>query len=108
MKTNPTLITKSHLLDYVTKVEFNDFRDEMKDFRVDTQNRFTSIDNRLDSLDRKVDSIREEFRVHTGVLLQQSREEFKTAMEYMRHVEAKKLDKEEFEALELRIQHLIG
>jgi hypothetical protein len=73
----------------------------MKDFRSDTRQRF-------DTLDRKFDQLREEFRVHTGVLLQQSREEFKIAMEYMQHVEAKKLDKEEFEALERSIQHLIG
>ncbi len=108
MKINPTHATKSDLLDYVTKLEFNDFRDEMKDFRVETQNRFNSIDKRLDGLDRKFDQVREDFRIHTGVILQQSREEFKTAMEYMRHVEAKKLNKEEFEALERRIQHLIG
>lgn len=101
MKTNPTHVTKSHLLDYVTRLEFNDFRKEVAD-------RFDSVEVRLSNLDRKVEMVREDFRIHTGVILQQSREEFKIAMEYMQNVEAKKLDKEEFEALERRIQHLIG
>ena len=122
MKTNPTQVTKSDLLDYVTRLDFNDFRKEVLD-RFDSvsdkfasvdvrfnavDKRFDSLERRIDSLDRKVESIREDFRIHTGVILQQSREEFKIAMEYMQYVEAKKLDKEEFEALERRIQHLIG
>ena len=69
MNINTTHITQSHLSDYVTKLEFNEFRDEMKEFRVDTQQRFTSIDKRLDILDRKFDQLREEFRVHTGTIL---------------------------------------
>lgn len=87
MKTNNTQITKSHLLDYVTKFEFNEFRDEMKDFRSDTQQRF-------ETLDRKFDQLREDFRVHTGTILQEFREHTATIMEYMHHIDTKKVDKE--------------
>jgi|GEM_PF-2891330 len=93
MNINTIHITQSHLLDYVTKLEFNEFRDEMKEFRVDTQQRFTSIDKHLDILDRKFDQLREEFRVHTGTILQQSREYMNTVMKYMRHIDTRKLDK---------------
>jgi AICAR transformylase/IMP cyclohydrolase PurH len=101
MKTNTTQVTKSHLLNYVTQFEFGEFRREVTE-------RFDSVDTRLSTLDRKFEQLREDFRTHTGVLLQQSREEFKIAIEYMRHIEAKKLDKEEFETLEMRIRVLIG
>jgi hypothetical protein len=101
MKTNSSAVTKSHLLDYVTKFEFNEFRDEMKDFRTDTQRRFdfidvrfTAVDKRLDTLDRKFDQLREDFRVHTGVIVQEFRESTATIMEYLRHLDAKKVDKE--------------
>lgn len=111
----PTIhVTKSDLLNYVTRFEFGEFRKEVLDRFDGVSVRFSAVEGRLDSVDRrldnlghKVDSIREEFRIHTGVILQQSREEFKAAMEYMQHVEAKKLDKEEFAALEIRIQKLL-
>lgn len=136
MKTNTTQVTKSQLLDYVTKLEFSEFRNEVLDRFDSTDNRFDSIDTRfaaidtrftaidnrfdsvdkrfssmdkrLNSIDKKIDQIREDFRVHTGVLSEQFSEQFKVAMEYMQHVEAKKLDKEEFEALEIRINNLLN
>ena len=103
MKNNTTQVTKSDLLDYVTKFEFNEFRVEVRDFRESVESRFNAIDRRFDGVDRRFDSIdrrfdqlQEEFRTHTGVILQQTREYFDTVMEYMRNIEAKKMDKEVF------------
>ncbi|MEI8249357.1 MAG: hypothetical protein WCG07_02585 [Candidatus Taylorbacteria bacterium] len=105
MSTTTNTITRSHLLDYVTKSEFfdfkkeffdfksemYDFRDEMYnfqkemyDFRTKIEIRFNSVDKRLDGIDRRFDEMKEEFRIHTGVLMDQMREERKITFEYMR------------------------
>ncbi|MEK7646643.1 MAG: hypothetical protein AAB381_03055 [Patescibacteria group bacterium] len=107
MKINTTQATKSDLLDYVTKFEFSEFRTEVSDRFDSVDSRLDSLDKRVDNLDRKIDSIREEFRVHTGVLLQQSRDYFDTAMEYMKGIGENKADKKDFEVLEMKVERLI-
>lgn len=112
MKSHSIYATKSQLLDYVHKSEFNelkkdvrDFRDEFIEFRDKTDARFNSIDkkfisidSRFNSLDRRFDELKEEFRIQTGVILQETRENFKTVMEYLKHLDEKKLDKAEYYA----------
>jgi archaellum component FlaC len=53
--------TKSQLLDYVSKFEFNEFVGEMRDFRVDTNKRFDLIDNRASFTDKRFTSIDDRF-----------------------------------------------
>jgi hypothetical protein len=121
MKINTTTATKSDLLDYVTKFEFNEFRTEMLDrfdgvsdkfVSIDARfnavdKRFDSLEKRFDGLDRKFEQLREEFRVHTGVLLQEFRAQSKIAMEYMKHIGENKADKKDFEVLEMKVDRLI-
>ena len=83
MKTPTTYATKSTLLDYVTKSEFgefkidmNDFRDEVHDFKAHTQKQFIKIDRRFDEL-------KEEFRLQTGVLMDQMHEDRKLIIEHV-------------------------
>jgi archaellum component FlaC len=103
-------ITKADLHDYVTKYEFNEFASEMRDFRENTterfdqvdarlsgidsrlnsmDKRFTAIDKRFDSIDRRIDSLEEQYRVQTGVILQEMRTLSKATMEYLRHLDSK-------------------
>ena len=82
MKTHTTQVTKSDLLDYVTKFEFHEFRGEMRDFRESVESRFNAVDRRFDQLE-------ESFRVHTGIIVQEFRERTDTIMEYVRHIDAK-------------------
>ena len=91
-------VTRSHLLDYVTKSEFfdfkkeffdfksemYDFRDEMYNFRNEMQISQNKTEKRFNDVDRRFDELKEEFRIQTGVLLDQMREERKIAFEYMR------------------------
>lgn len=107
MSSHSTYATKSQLIDYVHKGEFNefkkemyefkkemyDFRDEFIIFRDKTESRFNSIDKRFNSIDRKFDELKEEFRIHTGIILQETREQFKTVMEYLKYLDEKKMDK---------------
>ena len=113
---------KTQLIDYVTKQEFHEFKDEMYDFkgemyvfrdemykfRNDTEIRFSKIDKRFDQIERKLDDFKESVRIQFGIFLQEMRDYFNTTMEYMRNVESKKVDKEEFAALELRVDRLLN
>jgi hypothetical protein len=100
MPSHSIYATKSQLLDYVHKSEFNefkkdmrDFHDEMIEFRDKTETRFNSIDSRFNEIDRRFDELKEGFRIHTGIILQETREQFKIVMEYLKHLDEKKLDK---------------
>ena len=103
-------ITKAQLHDYVSKFEFKEFVAEMRDFREETNRRFdqiderfvainvrftgvdsrlSGIDKRLDVLDRRMDSLKEEFRVQTGVMLQEMRTLSQATMEYLKHIDSR-------------------
>jgi len=91
MKSTITYVTRSQLFDYVTKREFNEFkqemynfRDEMYEFRKNTELHFARIDKRFNDVDRRFDELREEFRVCTGILVEEMREERKVTLEYVR------------------------
>lgn len=86
-KTTPNYVSKSQLLDYVNKFEFNEFRDEMREFRANTEERFANIDKRFDAVDRRFDRLEESFRVQTGVILQEMRSISQTTIEYMKGIE---------------------
>ena len=96
MKTPRTYVTKSHLLDYVTKGEFNEFRTEMYDFRDHTNRRFDAIDRKLVDLD-------ENMRRSFGLLHEQFREDLKASMEYYSNLDKTKVDRTEFDAVRLKI-----
>lgn len=82
--------TKSQLLDYVTRREFLDFkedfhafkeevysfRDEMYEFR-------RSTESRLDRIDKRFDEIKEDFRIQTGYLMEEMRDERQAMKEYI-------------------------
>ena len=82
-KASSAYATKSQLFDYVTKREFNEFKEEMYHFRDDMTDFKASTDKRFISVDRKLDEIREEFRIQTGIILDQFKEERKIMMEYV-------------------------
>ncbi len=103
MKTPRTYVTKSHLLDYVTKGEFNEFRTEMYDFRDEVNRRFTVIDKRFDGIDRKLVDLDENMRRSFGLLHEQFREDLKASMEYYSNLDKTKVDRTEFDAVRLKI-----
>ncbi len=75
MKTTPAIFaTKSQLIDYVTRRDFNDFREEIRDFRSQTEERFNRMDKRFDSLE-------DTMRIQTGIIIEQSRADMKMAVE---------------------------
>lgn len=80
---SPTFVSKHQLIDYVTKREFNDFVEEMRDFR-------DSTNKRLGNIDRRIDELKDEFRIHTGILMEQIREERQIFKEYIEHYFVKK------------------
>lgn len=91
MRTSTTHITKSDLLDYVTKSEFKEFKDEMYEFRDDmglfrtnTEARFNSIDKRLITIDEKIDDLADQMRRSMGILAEQFREDLRTSLEFLR------------------------
>jgi len=133
-----TLVNKSQLVDYVTKIDFGEFKEEMSDFRAETEVRFdsvdsrfdlidkrfdlidnrfvaadkrfvaiesrlSSIDKRLNGIDKKFDQLDDSIRRTFGTYYEQFREDLRTSMEYVMNVENKKVDKEEFEALKVKI-----
>lgn len=103
MKTPQTYATKSNLLDYVTKSEFNEFKTEMYDFRDEVNQRFSRVDKRFDIIDRKLIDMEENIRRSMALLHEQFKEDLKTSMEYFTDIDRKKLDKEEFDALRHKI-----
>ncbi len=122
VNTNNTFVSKHQLLDYISKRDFNDFVAEMRDFRSLTETRFNSIDarfntiearlaehdKRFDKIDRQIDELKEIIRVHTGALLDQFREDLKMGLEYVQHVDNKKVDLVEFEKLKGRVDLFIN
>ena len=84
MKTPTTYATKTNLLDYVTKSEFNDFKVEMYDFRDEMYNFRNKTEQRFNNVDRRFDELKEEFRLQTGILMDQMREDRKVTLEYIR------------------------
>ena len=106
MKTPPIYATKSQLLDYVTKSEFKEFKDDMYDFRDQVYDRLNSIDQKFEarfgtndvvlarinkkfdsidrkflSIDKKLDDMNENIRVSIGVMHEQFREDLKVGFE---------------------------
>ena len=110
MKTPTTYATKSNLLDYVTKGEFNEFKEEMYDFKDemyhfrDEMGTFqTATEKRFNNIDRKLVDMDENIRRSIGLMHEQFREDLKTSMEYFSDMDRKKVDKDEFDALRLKI-----
>jgi len=110
MKTPSTYATKSNLLDYVTKSDFNefktemyDFRNEMYDFRDEVNQRFSRVDKRFDSIDRKLIDMEENIRRSIGLLHEQFREDLKASTEYYSSLDRVKVDRAEFDAVRLKI-----
>lgn len=115
VNTNNTFVSKHQLLDYISKRDFNDFVAEMRDFKELTGERFNTIearlaehDKRFDKIDRQIDELKEIIRVHTGALLDQFREDLKMGLEYVQHVDNKKVDLVEFEKLKGRVDLFIN
>lgn len=76
--------------DYVTKSEFEAFRDE-------TRERFDSIDQKFEIFrDEIVNTLRDDFARQTGIILETFQHNLKASMEYMESRLDKKLDKAEF------------
>ncbi len=87
VNTNTTLVSKHHLLDYVSKRDFNDFVAEMHDFRDVTETRFDAIDKRFNIIDRKLDKLGDDFRIQVGAVLDQFKEQMQINREHMQGVE---------------------
>ena len=108
MTTTPIPIKKHQLLDYVSKIDFNDFVEEVRNFRDETESRFNTIDSRFDavnqrlegidirlsgmdkrfsSIDRRLDTLGENFRIQTGAILDQFKEYMQINREHMQGVE---------------------
>ena len=121
MRTNTTYATRSQLLDYVTKREFADFWEEFTEFKADTAGhfeainlRFNAVDQRFDAvdkrfilLDRRINQLVDDTRLQIGTLFEQFREDLKTGLEYVQNVDAKKVDKDEFIALEIKVERIL-
>lgn len=101
MKKENIYATKSQLLDLVTKIEFSEFKEEMRDFRYSTEKRFIAIDRRFDSIEELI-------RTSTGVLYDQFSHDLKLGMEYFQNIDNKKVDTKEFEALKIRVEQYIA
>ncbi len=94
MNTRPAPILKHQLQDYVSKLEFNDFVEEMRNFRDLTGVRFDTIEQRLsdhdkrfNNIDRRLDKLGEDFRIQTGAILDQFKEYMQINREHMQGVE---------------------
>ncbi len=77
-------------MDYVTKGEFNEFKGEMYDFRdraedhfASIEGHFTDVEKRLNSIDRRFDELKDEFRIQTGILVEQMQDERKITLEHV-------------------------
>lgn len=108
LKTNSTVVTKNHLLDYVSKREFNDFVLEMRDFRDITETRFGVIDRRFNDMDRKFDELKEIIRIQTGAILDQFREDLKVGLEYVQNIDNRKIDSVDFERLKEKVNIILS
>ena len=74
MRKTPTLYAQqSQLMDYVTKFEFNEFRDEVNHRFDSVDKKFTAVDVRFSDLDKSIKRISEEMRTHVGVVVQEFR-----------------------------------
>ncbi len=102
-KSQKTYVTKSNLLDYVTKGEFNEFKTEMYDFKSEMYDFRSRTEKRFDAIDRKLVELEENMRRSFGLLHEQFREDLRTSMEYFTDIDRKKLDKDEFDALRYKI-----
>jgi len=68
----------------------------MAEFRAHTDSRFNIIDKRFNDMDRKFEELKEEFRIHTGAILDEFRAINKVTLECMQHIESKMVTREEF------------
>ncbi len=89
--------------DYVTKTEFNEFRDDVtKQFSLVDENfskvheDIRNIQGNIKSMQDDFGNMREDFKNHTGILIETFRHELRASMEYIDSRLDKKLDKEEF------------
>lgn len=122
MKTPTTYATRSQLMDYVTKGDFTEFKEEMRDFRDDAEKRFTSIDSKLRTIDDRFDSIDKRLSIHDrrfdtledtirrsiGLMHEQFREDLKIGIEYFQNVDNKKVDIKDFEALKIKVEAIMA
>jgi len=105
--------------DYVTKIEFNEFRGDVDDRFDSIDKRFESIDNKFKEIDQRFDRLEKsiderfveqrkllnsDYERHTGMILEQMKHYMKAALEQVDAKLDKKLDKETFaEFVELYI-----
>ncbi len=83
--------------DYVTKSEFESFRDDVRERFDSIDNRFSVIDQKFESFkDEIINTLRDDFARQTGIILETFQHNLKASMEYMESRLDKKLDKSEF------------
>lgn len=107
MNKNNQLLTKNHLVDYVTRFEFNEFRDEMRDFRNETEIKFSSLERRMGTLEKRMDTLEDNITKTMGAYLDMFKDNLKTAIEYFQNVDAKKVDIKDFESLKIKVEAIM-